>query len=155
MISSSQVSTLNSLINKSNPDQNEAMWNLVFKNYESKVFAVSIGDKILFANKLGDRVIFNGWDFESIGSINGVDYGYSVFRNGHEKLLLKGKQVVSRTICTNWSRESVKNLTRLSQKCTGSTERVSFITLSKDGFVESINQILDDKGTFLKISKVK
>lgn len=155
VIQSSQLNGFLELIERPHNDLLENQWILNFSGYESLVYAVSIDDEILFANSVGDWVVFDGWKVKQFSGINrnvskieiqGV-YGDRVFKQGARTLAVHS--------CQPWERLARGALVKFSQSCKDIRNYVNSIIVQRDGTISVIRQIVDEKYSALTLTKLK
>jgi hypothetical protein len=154
-VQSSQLSGLLSLVKEPGLDLSENSWLLRYSGYEAVVYAVSINDKTLFSNNVGDQVLFDGWIVREIRGLGRRGLDIKIDDNDGVRTFKRGAGTLAGHNCKEWQRELNLNMIKLSQHCGGKREYTNSILVLENGSISVIRQIVDERYTALTLTKLE
>ena len=114
---------------------------------------MSTSQGILFLNREGDRILFDGWTVRKIsGARNNELEIYDVDKVRYFK---RNYRVLSKHHCGQWATQKNLGFIRYSQSCKGLQDYVNTILVREDGNVSTIRQIVDERYTVLTLTKLE
>lgn len=154
VVQSTQLRTLVELISEPKMDLSESNWLVKYGDYESRVYAVSASDGILFANREGDQIFFDGWILRKIRGIGNYRLNINIDESNKVRSFTKGRRIVSKHICNEWIGERNSGQIRYHQQCSGRQIYKNNILIGDNGHILTIRQIVDERHTALTLSKL-
>ena len=154
-IRSSQLSALISFFDQPISDISSKGWSVNYSGYNATVFAVSIQDGILFSNREGDQILFDGWSIRVVNGLGDENFNINIDDVNGLRTFRQGSRVLAVHNCDNWHREDRYKLTRFYQQCADGLEYSNRILVLEDGSISLIRQIIDERYTPLTLTKLK
>ena len=156
IVQSSQLNNFIELVKEPSMDLLDNRWSVRYSNYESIVYPVSTSNGILFSNREGDQVFFDGWNIRKIRGMG--NYQLSININIDEingmRFFHKGNRLLSKHQCDQWEALRNSGLVRYHQYCSGERSYRNSILLEEED-VSMIRQIIDERYTVLTLTKLK
>ena len=155
VIQSSQLNGLLKLIERPTLDLSITSWKVSYADYESIVYAVSVPEGILFSNKAGDQVFFDGWVVRKIRGLGRHQLSLDIYDDANLRTFKRANRVLSHHSCNEWAQQKSLEVTRYSQYCSDKEAYKNSILLKKNGEISIIRQIVDERYTAIVLSKLK
>lgn len=152
-VSSSQFSSLVSVLRSSQADPFKGSWTVSYGSYQAEIFAVLKESEILFLNKLGDSLVFDGWVIKEVSGlgINRADWKVQV--TSESRRFLHKDRLVAEHLCGAWHSEKSYGMTKFSQDCQSFTSYRNSILVDNQGFITLIRQAVDGSDALIKLNK--
>ena len=154
VIKSTQLDSLINIFDKSAIDISENSWLLIYGRYKSEVYAVSVPDGIIFSNNKGDRLFFNGWMITRLEGLGRWSSALEINDSSEIRTFRRGKRLVATHKCEDWMRSEGMYSSSFTQVCEKQKNYVNRISLTADGYISVIRQIVDEKYTVLTLTKL-
>ena len=154
-VQSNQLSSLVSLINAPSLDLSANSWLVRYSDYESVVYAVSTNEGTLFSNKVGDKVLFDGWMVRKVSGLGRRGLDIKIDELGDVRTFKQGTRTLASHRCQEWQRETSSGMVSLSQNCGDRLDYSNSILVLEDGSISVIRQIVDERYTALTLTKLK
>ena len=154
-VQSSQLDSLVSLIKEPSLDLSANSWLVRYSDYESVVYAVSTSEGTLFSNKIGDKVLFDGWMVRKVRGLGRRGLNIKIDEGAGVRTFKQGTRTLASHRCQEWQRETSSGLVNLSQNCGDRRDYSNSILVLEDGSISVIRQIVDERYTALTLTKLK
>ena len=154
-VQSSQLSGLVSLVKEPSLDLSANSWLVRYSDYESVVYAVSTYEGTLFSNKLGDRVMFDGWVVREVSGLGRRNLDIKIDEVDGVRTFKQGARTLASHRCQEWQRETSLGMVSLSQNCGDRRDYSNSILVLEAGSISVIRQIVDERYTALTLTKLK
>lgn len=155
IIQSRQLNGLLELITEPPMDLSTNSWLVRYSDYESVVFAVSTAKGTLFTNKAGDHILFDGWMVREVSGFGQRSLDIKIKEVDGVRTFQKGARILVSHTCQEWKRETNSGIVRLSQNCGDRRDYRNSILVLEDGSISVIRQIVDERYTALKLTKLE
>lgn len=154
-VQSTQLNTVLDFFTKSNLDLSANAWNLQYENYQSKVYAISTSEGILFSNALGDELLFDGWTVRLLNIRGGREVNIIIEDSNENRVFKNNKFVIGTHVCDTWSRETGFNFERWVQRCEYTRNYENSILVDRDGNISIIRQVVDNRYSAITLTRKK
>ena len=155
IVQSRQLNGLFALIRESPVDISKNSWLVRYSDYESIVYAVSTSEGILFSNKYGDQVLFDGWTLRMVLGMGRRQTNMSISNKKNIRIFKRGDRTISNHRCDQWEQQKNQGIVRFTQYCSDIEGYTNSILVNEDGDISVIRQIVDEKYTPLTLIKLK
>ena len=160
-VQSSQLSAVMGLFKTPGKDTFLNGWSVKYANYEAMVYPVALPQGILFSNKAGDQVFFDGWSITQVSGMGRGRIALSITDTQSERQYRQGNRLVAVHQCQEWQRQVNSGMTSFSQLCSDkkglkfSNSYENSILVVGDGSISIIRQIVDERLTPLTLIKLE
>ena len=160
-VQSSQLSAVMGLFRTPAKDISLNGWAVKYANYEAMVYPVALSQGILFSNKAGDQVFFDGWSITQVSGMGRGRIALGITDTQSERQYTQGNRLVAVHQCQEWQRQVNSGMTSFSQLCSDkkglkhSNHYENSILVVGDGSISFIRQIVDDRLTPLTLIKLE
>ena len=155
IVQSRQLNGILELIKEPRMDLSINSWLLSYSDYESVVYAVSTSEGILFLNKFGDQILFDGWTLRKVQGMGRRQIKMSVSDKKNIRSFKRGNRTISSHRCDQWEQQRNQGMVRFTQYCSDRQGYTNSILVSEDGDISVIRQIVDERYTALTLTKLK
>ena len=155
IIESTQLKGIFELFKEPSFNIQENAWLVRISDHESVVYAVSTADGILFSNKLGDQILFDGWVVRKVRGMGNIQLNIDIFDLGNTRTFMRGNRMLARHDCEGWEQQKSLKAVRYVQVCSDRNQYKNSILIRNSGDVSVIRQIVDERYTALTLSKLK
>ena len=155
IVQSRQLNVLIELIKEPRSDLSTKSWLVRYSDYESIVYAVSTSKGILFSNKFGDQVLFDGWILREINGMGPRQMQISISDKKNTRTFKRGERTISNHRCDQWELQRNSGIVRYTQYCREQHGYKNSILVEENGDISVIRQIIDERYTALTLTKLK
>lgn len=155
ILQSRQLIYLTELINDPPMDLSENSWSVSYSDYESVVYAVSTSAGILFSNKAGDQVLFDGWVVREAKGMGRYQLNMEINDVGNARNFKRENRIVLQQSCGRWENKKKLRVVLFSQYCDQMVGDSNNILVNEANDIILIRQIVDEKYTVLTLTKLK
>ena len=155
VIQSRQLNFLKGLIEEPSLNLSESKWSLKYSDYESVVYAVSIKDGVLFSNEKGDQLLFDGWALRHIKGLGKQSLEITISDIGQTRNFYRNGIAVESHLCDQWKIQRNSDITRFLQSCDSQERYKNSILIDTNDSISLIRQIVDERYTALKLTKLE
>ena len=154
VVQSSQLSALTGLLKAPPDDLSAYSWSVRYADHEAIVYAVTVPEGILFSNKAGDQILFDGWSIRQVKGMGRRGLDYQNADSSNQRTFMRGKRKIAIHSCMAWQQQEQSGMMRFSQQCRGIEPYVNSILVAKDGSIALIHQVVDDRYTAMTLTKL-
>ncbi len=154
IVKSTQLNSLIAITSGPSLDISANSWSLHFSDHQSVVYAVSTADGVLFSNKAGDQVLFDGWTVRKVQGMGRRQLNLTIDDSGSSRSFKRAGRIVSVHNCAQWERQKKSGVTRFEQFCSDKRGYTNTILVQESGDISLIRQIVDQRYTTLTLSKL-
>ncbi len=155
VVQSGQLNVLLELIKEPRMDLSTKSWSVRYSDYESIVYAVSTSKGILFSNKFGDQVLFDGWILREVEGMGRRQIQMSISDKKNIRTFKREERTISNHRCDQWQLQKSAGLIRYTQYCSDKQGYKNSILVEENGDISVIRQIIDERYTPLTLTKLK
>ena len=152
---STQLDSIKSLATSTSPHLSETKWLVKYADYESEIYAISTNSGIIFCNRVGDQVFFDGWTINVVKGFGYWSLNLEISDLNKLRTIRRGNRIVAKHECKNWGREKQNQMIRFSQVCSHNNEYENQILVNSEGYISLIRQIVDESDTVLTLIKLE
>ena len=153
-VQSSQLSALVGLFKSPPVDLSANSWSVRYADHEAIVYAVTVPEGTLFANKEGDQILFDGWSIRQVKGMGRGGLHYQNTDSNNQRTFTRGNRKVAIHSCIAWQKQEQSGMMRFSQQCGDREPYVNSILVAKDGSIALIHQVVDDRYTAMTLTKL-
>ncbi|MCS5588181.1 MAG: hypothetical protein NZ697_06855 [Porticoccaceae bacterium] len=129
-------------------------WLVQYADYEAIVYALTVPEGTLFANKAGDEVLFDGWSIRKLRGMGRRGLEYQNTDADNERTFKRGHRTLAIHLCDDWQQQQQSGKKRFSQRCEDAKSYINSILVSEDGSISVIRQVVDDRYTAVTLTKL-
>ncbi len=155
IVQSRQLNVLQELIKDPPLDLSENSWLVRYSDYESIVYAVSTPQGILFSNKFGDQVLFDGWVLRKVQGMGRRQIDLSISDKENIRIFKRRDRTISNHRCDAWAQQNNQRVVRHTQYCKDKQGYNNSILVRENGDISVIRQIVDERYTALILTKLE
>ena len=154
VVQSSQLNALLELIKEPSLDLSTNSWLVRYADYEEIVFAVSTSEGILFSNKFGDQLLFDGWTLREVQGMGRRQINMIILDKKNIRIFKRGDRTISNHRCDQWEQQKNQAIVRYTQYCSAKQSYKNSILVKENGDISMIRQIVDERYTALTLTKL-
>ena len=155
ILQSTQLNGILQLFKEPSFNIEENAWLVSISGYESVVYAVSTTDGILFSNKLGDQIVFDGWVVRKVRGLGHTRLNVNIFDLENARTFKRGNRILARHNCDGWEQQKSLKVVRYIQRCNDRHHYKNSISTRNSGDISAIRQIVDERYTALTLTKLE
>jgi hypothetical protein len=153
-VQSSQLSTIMDFINTSSKDIPLDGWFVKYAGYEAIVYPVSLPQGILFSNQAGDEIMFDGWSVRRVRGMGISGPAYHSSDIGNKRTIKRGSRSLAVHNCNIWQQRQQSGKKQFIQYCKGDKVYSNSILVDKEGSIDVIRQVVDERGSSLTLTRL-
>ena len=153
-VRSSQLSGILEVFQASTENYMDSAWLIRYGDYRAQVQALSFEGGVLFSNREGDQLYFNGWTITRASGLGTLRGRWSVDDDSRGRHFTKRNRRTTFPSCSAWQSLTVRGVTEYTQTCPGVNDYENSILVNSEGEITLIRQSLSGGSSFVTLSKL-